>query len=214
MKEPTLFFIAVDARGGFHFLASLLDSTKRVGYVREYLNWRLEDLDDSTILSRFQKIRETACKVGPGEYWGMKVDTRQLRFVMRYLEIMDIQPSTVPWIWQCRRDKVAQARSLIRASESDIWSIRADDVDLEEKRNVQVEIDPRRLDHWTRHFTNMEIGWPKFFETYNITPYTIFYEDFIDPSTWESTVSGIYNFLGVSYQSPLNPKTRRVKQAI
>ena len=57
-------------------------------------------------------------------------------------------------------------------------------------------------------------AWEEFFRYYKIRPHTIFYEDFMNESGWDSTIRGIFDFIGKSYTLPLELSTSHVKQAI
>lgn len=215
------FFIASEARSGFHFLASLINSTRAVGYVREFLHpkdWhdfrnRNEIPEDSSILSYFEQIYETSTNPCPAGHWGMKADHYQFRIVKRWLKLMSIPPASIQWIWLRRKDKVAQAKSLIKAKKSGIWAIGINDKNRIEKQNLRVEVSQKELDFFTDRFLEREQRWDAFFRKNSITPHMIFYEGFIDPATWQKTIADIFDFLKVPYQFPLTISTNLFKQA-
>ena len=210
------FLVATNHRSGFHLLASLLNSTKRVGKVseltgRESIN---KDLSKDEVDAYFDSVHEitthTRSAVG---HWGVKACFEWLAIIERYMEINEIMPSHIKWIWLRRRDKAKQALSFIRASRSGVWSLLSEDSpDIFEKNRGEIDIDLATLQFQTLCYYIREDTWQNFFEQNQITPHTLYYEDFADELTWESTVQGIFDFLGVPYELPLNVSTHNLKQ--
>ena len=229
MKISSLpFFLATLNRSGSHFLMGLLNSTKQIGQVRGYID-RLHiehhennpDLpadslpDDSRILSFFEEIIQKVGNRSTTGIWGARISIRQLKFVKRWIELKRISPQSIKWIWLRRRDKAAQAVSLVRAMGSTIFGISTNDPNLQQKLEESNKIKMSIADLYKHicHFYIAEEAWCNFFAKHSITPHAIFYEDFVEASTWETTIAGIFDFLGVSYTLPFNISESTLKQA-
>ena len=209
MRDP--FFICTSPRSGCHFFMSLLMSTQKVGRLEEYLSRTPQrDWADEDVLLFFERISRSAIE---GE-WGTKVDIRELFFVERYLSLKQIPLDSVRWIWLRRRDKIKQAISHIKAADSGIWHIFADDsIDRTSKARAEREISIRRLNDIVMIYFLADDAWQQFFEENNLTPHTIYYEDFIEESTWIPLIKGVLDFLQIPYTLPLDITTSRVKLA-
>ena len=230
MRDP--FFICTSPRSGCHFFMSLLMSTQKVGHLEESLSqYQLDeyrDCSDADVLSCFKWIRKSAVA---GE-WGTKVDIRELFFVKRYLSLKQIPLDAVRWIWLRRRDKIKQAISHVTAAWTDIWHIFENDSD--DKKNkarpevilvdstipppcldtrAKIEIPTNLLNEIVLLYFLADDRWQQFFEGNNLTPHIIYYEDFIEESTWLPLIRDVLDFLQISYTLPLAITTSRVKLA-
>ena len=94
------FFLATSQRSGGHFLMSLLESTKKVGYATEYLyqlyeGWEGDSVpSDAEVLWYFDRFRKKALEFypqfNPMEFLGVKSrhtgasDCRTLAEIVRY----------------------------------------------------------------------------------------------------------------------------------
>ena len=212
MRDP--FFICTAPRSGCHFFMSLLMSTQKVGRLEEYLSkYQLDehrDCSDEDVLSCFKRISSHAIE---GE-WGTKVDIRELSFIKRYLSLKQIPLDSVRWIWLRRRNIVKQAISHIKAADSGIWHIFSNDsADRKDRASVDKEMSIQRLNEIVMLYFLADDAWHRFFEKNNLTPHTIYYEDFIEESTWIPLIKGVLDFLQIPYTLPLDITTSRVKLA-
>ncbi len=215
------FFIATCQRSGGFFLMSLLNSTEKVGYVHEclyYLNegWEGDPPNDQAVLSAFEEFQKGSTALqSPTGHWGSKVDIRELWAAERWLDLKQVEPKSIKWIWLRRKNKIRQAISIIKAEETEIWHL--DKTDPQEKQDIarsEIEVDFQDLCLKSVRFFVADCAWSNFFCLHGIEPYTLYYEDFVDESTWESTVEGIFDFIGVPYESPLSVSTHRLKQGV
>ena len=216
------FFMATCRRSGAHLLMSLLNSTKKIGHIGEHLYQAQaarangETWTDAEVLDFFEIVYERAYKrrPNPTEHWGTKVDILDFFILERYLDLVQLVPQSFQWIWLRRRDKTKQAISRIRASKTDIWQLPVDSPP-EKITRAHSEVRIERNELYKRTFWNflLEEVWEQFFEQNEITPHVIYYEDFIEESTWESVVADIFGFLGVPYSLPLLVKAHYLKQS-
>ena len=218
MEFPKPFFLASMQRTGSHLLMSLLDSTKYVGELGESLQQINsvyhsrreigEDVSNLEILNAFRDIYNRTTKDLDKVPWGMKITVDSLFVVERFLELVEIEPKELKWIWLWRRNKVRQALSHIRASVTGVASVPVNSPQEHKCRaKMKVDIDEQELLQRTVQFILFDQVWENFFKLNEINPYTVIYEDFIDPLRWEGMVKGILDFLEVDYKSPLNVST-------
>ena len=210
-KSPLPFIISSAGRSGNHLLRGLLNSTKLVGNVKELVNSRNELSNDSQIVSHFKQYYE---HLFPDQrYWGLVVRAPLLRVFERWLDIVEVNPKEIKWIWLVRRDKFAQAISSIRATQTRVWCLSKKHPEhVHELNNVEVDVkEIAALRSATNYFFHDQL-WDTFFERQKITPFKLYYEDFGDPSVWDSVVADILDFLEVPYQVPLNVSTIFLKQ--
>ncbi len=217
MTNP--FFIATCQRSGGFFLMSLLNSTKKVGYVHEYLyhlneGWEEDSPTDKDILSAFEQFHESTSEIAsPTGHWGTKVDIREFWAVERWLDLNQTDPQSVKWIWLRRRNKIRQAISLIKAQETKIWHLDKDDPkDKQDLARAEREVNFEKLCVSTIRFFLGDCAWSNFFQLYGVEPHILYYEDFVDESMWEPTVADIFDFIEVPYELPLKVSTHRLKQ--
>ena len=219
MTNP--FFIATCQRSGGFFLMSLLNSTAKVGYVHEYLyylneGWEGDSPEDAEVLAQFKHFRQTAFDKFPNPtgHWGTKVDIRELPVAERWLELMEADPQSIKWIWLRRKNKIRQALSHIKANRTGIWHLGAEDSPKKkESARAEIEVDFNTLSSNTLRCFVGDSAWEGFFRHHSIEPYTLYYEDFVDESTWDATVQGVFDFLDVPYEPPLQVSTHRLKQS-
>ena len=216
------FFIATCRRSGAHLLMSLLNSTKKVGNISEHLynaqaaRANGEDWTDAEMLDFFEIVYERAYKrrPNPTKHWGTKVDILDIFILERYLDLVQLVPQSFKWTWLRRRDKFKQGVSCIRASQTGIWQLPVDaQPETVERAYSEVSIRPDELYKHAAWNWLLDEAWGQFFEQNEIVPHTIYYEDFIEESTWESVVAGIFDFLGVPYSLPLPVNAHYLKQS-
>ena len=207
------FFIASSARTGSHFYMSLLNGTGYICDVAEHLLLGYHISDDATLLEQFDKIGATC----PSKAWGTKIDIRELPLVERYLLLKDIRISDIKWIWLRRRNKINQALSHLKAGDSGIHHIRVDDYNFAEKKNILENLDSEysldQINAFVMLFLLADHEWDMFFREHHLNPLTLFYEDFIEPSTWEDLVIRTFDFLDIAIEHPLELRTTHFRRS-
>ena len=219
---PNFFFIATQRRSGAHLLMSLLNSTKKVGYVAEHLypaqdaRANGENWTDKKVVDFFENVYETVKKKNPSptKHCGTKIDILDLFILERYFDLIQIAPQSLKWIWLCRRDKPKQAISYIRATRTGIYRLGTDSSpETIARAYAEINIESNDLYRETAWSFLVEDTWRQFFNQNEITPHQIYYEDFIEESRWESIVAGIFDFLGIPYSLPLAAENDCLKQS-
>ena len=138
------------------------------------------------------------------EQWGLSIHAAQM-IICDHLLNCGCQPNVIKWIWLVRRNKVAQALSFIRANETRIFGMKKDvPPETVEHNDMEISVPREELLRLGLRYYFLDEVWQTFFNTHNITPYKIYYEDFIGPSTWETTISDVLGYLCVPHNRPLN----------
>lgn len=214
-RIPDPFFIAALPRSGANLLLTLLNSTYRIGHLAEYLYQMPAINNGLELLSYFNRIYKQA--KSSGEYtdlWGTKVGIENIPAVEKWIEESGRNQQSIKWVWLQRRDKMRQAVSFINANTNEIWQLYKNDSTVIKKKNEErVNYDLPELYLRTTQFLMADMAWCNFFKHHEITPYKLYYEDFIDNSTWDLTIANIFDFLGVSYDLPLNVSTELIRQS-
>ena len=217
---PNPFFIATMQRSGFHFLKSLISSTKKVGRLDEFLlplqrlrREKREELTDQEVYAGFRDAYNLSIENNPeGVLWGTQVTRYQLRFLERFFKMAVVELSELKWIWLQRRNKVRQALSAIKMHKRGLSGLRIDSPPERVKQaSLEVAVGEEELIQYTINFLSADLVWDTFFKSCSITPHIVVYEDFINPSAWEITVKEILDFLGVDYQLPLDVSTKTIQ---
>ncbi len=97
------------------------------------------------------------------------------------------------YIWLTRRDKLAQAISMLKASQTDVWGI-------PENGHIKPKQEPvfdyRSIEFFVRYFEEAEGKWEAYFRENHITSHMVVYEDFVE--NYENTVLDILAYLGIA----------------
>ncbi|WP_143570465.1 Stf0 family sulfotransferase [Streptomyces acidiscabies] len=209
-------------RAGTHLLAGLLESTGLSGVPGEYLYNRVVELDGEDIpigpahRTQPDQLRKlTRIGTSANGVWGLIVMGSYLDEVVAGLrryqsangaswrEVIERAFDRPVYVWNRRLDTAAQAVSLYRAMETDVWY--ADDV-----RGVGADVPYRRdrIAHWEHMIREQNEEWARRFSDSGITPITVTYEDTLaDP---EGVVDRVLDSVGVARDDrPVQPLTRR-----
>ena len=204
VKNPI--FICTPDRTGSFLLKSLIDSVGIIGKIGAYFAEMIRDYPDCTDEDMMLILEEKIRKVD--DKWGTKVGMKAIKSVERYLHLKEIPFSDVGWIWLRRRDKIRQAISICKGH----WHITTKtDADTVKLMRSDVYIGYDRLRNVVLENYLAESFWEKYFIYNDIKPYIVFYEDFIDESSWVSLVKDIFDFLEISYTEPLDVHTKYVR---
>ena len=210
------FLIMASSRSGSNFFMSLLNSTGHLGNLAEYLSVLSQHnchYSDAELLDIFEKLKSKHHSPLTGK-WGMKVDLWELPYVHRYLALNQMSFCDVRWIWLRRRDKVKQAISGIRMSQSKIAKIHKNEnvSDLKDRYN-DIDIDVVRLQGQLFEKLLVDTMTEQFFRKHCIKPFKVDYEDIVDPSTWDLLINDVFAFLGVAEEAPFEVTTDYVEMS-
>ena len=225
MKPKISYLICATPRCGGYLLFEALENTGLAGIPGEYFwddktwgeKWRATDYTD--FLNKvIQKSTTPNGVFGTKLMWGYfdrfigKVrETPQ--FMERDLSAHDVLNELYPnlhYIWIMRRDKVRQAVSLWKGLQTVVWWKRIGDP--EPKLNQEPEYNFKAIDYLSQEIVFHEAAWQEYFTHYNITPFTVIYEDFVPK--YEATALKIMDWLGIDYPIDIEFGPRRLmKQA-
>lgn len=221
--------ICATQRSGTHFLGETLQSTEIAGDPDEYLicdqNGRLQNEQGNIaqIYGRktLEEFRQLVLKLGstPNGVFGITIMWNYFHKILRNYqelpqyqgldaaEFIDALLLSPKYIWLVRRDKVRQAVSWAKASQTGIWS-RPKDAALVPNR--EPVFDFFLIDHFHRQILAGEAGWADFFQKNGIKPLTVVYEDAVE--AYEQTVFDILDYLEITYFDDLVFQERRLKK--
>jgi LPS sulfotransferase NodH len=202
-EPPELvYMLASVPRTGSTWLSHLLWQTGCLGAPLEYLNY--EPLGPYGFANRSpsqqQWLWRSALRrrTSPNGVFGFKCFPDQLELLQEtnselLTEIFEsvfsrTQPSLI--VWLRRRDRVAHAISLARATLSGVWR-------AEQERGAEPRVDySEAMVERSRHgLVNQEAAWQQMFRDVNIKPLELWYEDII--AAPEETVGQIARHVGV-----------------
>jgi len=189
-RAPEYFYIvAATERSGSSYLCAHLWRTGILGAPIEYFNTesvmaqmirRFGVHSPADYLQRLFEVRTS-----PNGVFGFKAHWPQFQFAA-LARFMDWFPGA-RWIYNDRRDIVAQAVSLVKARQTHQWSTLMDALAVPEYEFETILAAYRQiLDHKRDWQAAMTLG--------NIEPIPVFYEDFIERP--EAVVAGIVKDLG------------------
>ena len=225
MKPPVSYLICATPRCGGYLLFEALENTGLAGIPGEYFwddkewakKWGATDYPD--FLNKVKEKSTTPNGVfGTKLMWGYfenfigKVrQTSQFkdRDLSPYAVLSELFPN-LNYIWIMRRDKVRQAVSLWKGLQGLAWWKRIGDPTSELKKELEYNF--AAIDYLVQEIILHEAAWQEYFTRYNITPFTVIYEDFVP--YYEETALRILDWLKISYPENLVFGERRLlKQA-
>lgn len=187
LKKPiTSYAILTPPRSGSTFLCDLLLSTGIAGYPSEHLR------DAALTLSRncnFDYIKLLhnlmQCQTTDNGVFGTKfISHFLLDFKQAKFDFDQIFNSINKYIFLVRRDKVAQAVSIVLAQRTEVWHIRDNIKDITYQSKLQtVDIDEALLKDVEQKYEfikRQEARIHQILENYQIKPLQVEYEDIVD----------------------------------
>jgi|GEM_PF-405043 len=227
-KPLSTYLICATQRSGSTLLADGLRSAGVAGRPYEFFgvgehnraHWR-NLLQISNDREYVQKIISAATT--DNGVCGVKLLSDQLRAFRHFLNVEGLvavseggalpdeiseRLGAVRYIWVKRRNRVAQAISLFRATQSSEW-VRPKG-SSKKLAGEPIEFDFHRIDQFVRRCAARDKRWKLFFRTYHIQPLVVVYEEFA--KTYEISLAAVLSFLGVASKGKIEP-TRLEKQA-
>lgn len=187
------YILSTAPRSGSTMLCRMLAATGVAGDPASYFHrpdqrsWArgLDLPDDAPLDDILKAVRGTATQ----GLCGVRLQQHSVAYLMeRLADFGTSDPSRIEaalgptrYIWLRRRDKLAQAISLLRAEQSGLWHRNADGSDLE-------RLDPTRDDGYDAAaitaaittFDTADTAWLNWFADHGITPWSLTYEDLED----------------------------------
>ena len=114
-------------------------------------------------------------------------------------EFQTEQFGPVKRIWLRRRDHVAQAISLYRASRSDIWHVPSGKAAPSELDQLAYNF--ADIDYLVHSSFRYDTSWGKYFTEHGLSAFVVFYEDLV--ADHHGTMSRVLDYLGMPQAKPL-----------
>lgn len=114
----------------------------------------------------------------------------------------------IHYIWITRHDKVRQAVSWAKAGQTDVYASVKGETPIPPKREPSFDFEFIDLLH--KLVLEGEAGWQNFFETCNVQPFRVQYEDLVE--AYEPTALRILEYMKISYPKNLIFGERRMQK--
>ena len=187
-------------RSGNHFIKGLLANTGKVRFaIRADITFEMQDKINIEKLKQLER----------GKPMGLlPVHPTRRNLSVMLPDLFRKQGYKPKFIWLVRRDKFEQATSWIRAKKTDVYSIHPKSNEQKRKLNQsKIDISKQDLHRYMAHCFFGDQAAETFFIEHSITPYKIFYEDFLDEMYLERNIAKLLDFLSIPYDLPLSLKT-------
>jgi LPS sulfotransferase NodH len=196
------YIVASSYRCGSTFFCWKLWGTGVLGAPCEYLNVGAGRMLRDALMRRlgadtperyFTEL--LACRTSKNGVFGMKAHFPHFEAALRWHPAILRVLSPVNYIYIDRKDMLAQAISMAKASQTDAWSEPGE----EELTTTPVYNGPQIV-QCLRELHQQKLGWLRWFAANEITPFVVRYEDAVaDPS---SAIRRIVELLGVADDEP------------
>jgi LPS sulfotransferase NodH/SAM-dependent methyltransferase len=188
------YIVASSYRSGSQYLCWRLWQTGLLGAPSEVLNPTSEM---RVLMNRFKAsspadyiAKLLARRTSRNGVFGMKAHFHHFEaFQKEYPALLEVLSPTT-YIYISRQDRIAQAVSMAKALQTDAWTSR-----MEEGPKPVVVYDREMIAHCLVDIEQQDITWRRWFETHNVTPFQVTYDDLTADA--EGVVRSIVEFLGV-----------------
>ena len=222
--EPRIsYLICATPRCGGYLLFEALENTGLAGKPGEYFwedkRWATEwgATDYTDFLNKVKQKSTTPNGVfGTKLMWGyfdkfmnkaLQLPRFKDRNVSPDIVLSELFPN-LHYIWIMRRDKARQAVSLWKGLQTLVWwKRRGDSIP---KLDKAPEYSFEAIDYFVQEIVFHEAAWQAYFTQYDLTPFTVIYEDFVP--AYEETALRIMDWLKISYPEDLAFGPRRLQK--
>ncbi len=174
------YVVAASYRCGSTYLCTRLWNTGVLGAPAEYLNVGGGRMLRHVMERRLQATspedyfaKLLACRTSSNGVFGMKAHYNHFERALDWCPEMLRLLTPVTYIYLSRRDTVAQAVSMAKAIQTNKWTSMDDDA------KTVLNYDERLIGQCLEEIQGQKIGWLRWFELNNITPFVLNYEDLI-----------------------------------
>lgn len=203
LSSQLSYAIITTPRSGSTFLCSILQSLQIAGYPTEHLRQASAVLAKNCQFDYINLLHNLmAYKTTSNEVFGTK-------FISHFLEVFqkakfnfgEIFQSISKYIYLVRRDKVAQAVSIVLAQKTNVWHISNQEKHQNyETQLEQIEIKETLLEEVHKQYLfihQQEEYLTKLFKIYQISPFIVEYEQLVEHT--EEQINLILNYLQIPY---------------
>ena len=213
-KPRISYAILTTPRSGSTYLCELLNSTKIAGNPREHLRLAVQELSLYCNFNYLNLLNNLMTyRVSANGVFGTKLISHFLfELKQTELDFNQIFQSVDKFILLVRKDKVAQAVSLLIAQKTEIWHLHNNDENNGENTDYQsklenIEINDALLDDVEQRYNfinKQEARLKKLLANNQIEPLTVVYEDILDNA--ELQINRILDFLAIA-----KPESKEIK---
>lgn len=227
---PAAYILCTSPRSGSTLLCALLRDNGVAGHPKSYFHrpslpeWRA-DLDLGPDAPRSAIFAE-ATRQGRGatDIFGLRLQRHSAPFF--FDQLRDMHPDAASdtqavaaqfgptrYLYLHRQDKLDQAVSLVRASQSGLWHRKADGSELERTAPAQaLRYDRAAIAQELEAVTGYDAAWEDWFTTEGVTPLRLDYDALsADPG---ATLARALTFLERPMGAPVPPATSKLSDAI
>lgn len=192
------YLVAMTPRSGSSYLCHVIEGTKRLGIPGEYLNQDfipeiVKTIPGRTSSEYFKNVEKV--KKSKNGVYGLKASWFQ--FESFYNSLDDVTClSNYRYIYLTRRNLAAQAVSLYKATESNVFHTNINHGDEKLQALEKLEYDFYKINQWYEHIVMQERGWRNYFLEHRISPCYVTYEE-VDEDIGP-VIKRISQFVGVN----------------
>jgi LPS sulfotransferase NodH len=209
------YVVASSYRSGSTYFCSRLWRTGVLGAPAEYLNVGLGRMLRHVMQSRLQATspedyfaKLLACRTSSNGVFGMKAHYHHFAEALAWCPSMIGLLSPVSYIYISRRDAVAQAVSMAKALQNNRWS------SMDSEVAIDLRYDEPLISQCLEEVQQQRIGWLRWFELNNITPFVLNYEDLIaDPAGAVGSVMKLLEVEGDAASEIFPPEIKKLGDA-
>ena len=221
-KPQISYAIATTPRSGSTYLCNLLESTNIAGYPSEHLRFAAQELSRHCNFNYLKLLDNLMThRITSNGVFGTKLISHFL-FELQHTEpdFSQIFKSIDKFILLVRKDKLAQAVSLVIAQKTEVWHLNGSAKNISyESKLKNIEINDALLDNVAQklNFINkQETRLKKTLANHKKKPLTVVYEDILEDANLQ--IKRILDFLAIAKpQSSLiriNSKTKKMPTAV
>jgi LPS sulfotransferase NodH len=174
------YIVAASYRCGSTYLCTRLWNTGVLGAPAEYLNVGGGRMLRHVMERRLQAtspedyfVKLLACRTSSNGVFGMKAHYHHFERALDWCPQMLKLLAPVTYVYLSRRDAIAQAVSMAKAIQTNRWTSMDDDVE------TVPQYDEGLIGQCLEEINQQKVGWMRWFELNNITPFVINYEHLI-----------------------------------
>ena len=186
------YFVCSTPRCGSSVFCEALCNTQLAGAPTEYFDKAIEQRfwKHWNVQSREEFIELLLKKkTSPNGVFGTKTHLNQYKTTFGFDEL-PTRFSGLSYIWIRRSDIVAQAVSYTKAVQLELWTHHGN-----ARKGSELVYDFKQIKHFKDRVESEDEKWRVFFQSHNIEPLTLVYEDFSDKLL--ETVNDTLKFIGV-----------------
>ena len=202
------YVVASSYRCGSTLLCSKLWLTGVLGAPWEYLN---DNFELGDLMRRFEASSTTeyvdrllACRTSSNGVFGLKAHFRHFETGLKHFPGLLERFGTPTFIYINRRDKLAQAVSMAKAFQTKSWT------SLIDPHRDALRYDRSHIARCIEEIEAQRLGWLRWFENNNVTPFVVNYEELVVDS--DEVIRTIMELLDVLDDPPDDVRLPKVEK--